>query len=226
MQIVKEKKIYIKCQENSWCTTDLFKFWLNKIFLHYQNCIKKKNCLLIFDRATSHINSDIINYMNLNNIYYVIIPSGFTRFLQPLDLSINKPFKNALKEKYLNYQQTHINDITENKFTLKDEDIIRFIDEIWNKENIIKKDIIKKSFLYCGISQALDGSEDEYFRWPDLSYLDESKSDNEIIINDLEDEKEEKKGEEKEDEKEEKQEEEKEDDKIDNGINQIFDNNF
>lgn len=162
---------------------------------------KEKKYLLIFDKATSHINSEIINYMNLNNIYYVIIPSGFTRFLQPLDLSINKPFKNDLKEKYLNYQQAHINDITKNKFTLQDEDIIRFIDEIWNNENIIKKDVIKNSFWYCGISQSLDGSEDEYFRWPDLSYLEESKSENQIIINDLEDEKEEKSEKEKEDEK-------------------------
>ena len=85
--------MFILCQENSWCTNNLFKFWINKIFLYYQNNITKKPCLLIFDRATIHINTDIINYLNVNNIKYVVIPPGFTRFLQPLDLSINKAFK-------------------------------------------------------------------------------------------------------------------------------------
>ena len=31
------------------------------------------------------------------------IPTGLTRFIQPLDVSINKPFKDALKKEYINY---------------------------------------------------------------------------------------------------------------------------
>jgi len=32
-----------------------------------------------------------------------IIPVGLTRFIQPLDVSINKLFKGALKKEYVNY---------------------------------------------------------------------------------------------------------------------------
>lgn len=156
------------------------------IFLFYQNIIKK-NCLLILDRASSHINQEIIDFLNLNNINYVIIPPGYTRFLQPLDVSINKPLKTAIKEKYLNFLQLHINEITENNFSITDENIINFINEIWNTDDIIRKDIIKNSFLYCGISQVLDGSEDEYFRWPDLVSNNGDKNENFNIINDFED---------------------------------------
>ena len=39
----KDKKIYVKCQDNSWCTAELFKFWIKNIFLPYQNNIVKKN---------------------------------------------------------------------------------------------------------------------------------------------------------------------------------------
>ena len=170
----KRKKLFVKCQENSWCNTEIYKFWLNKIFLFYQNIIKK-NCLLIFDRASSHINQEIIDFLNLNNINYVIIPPGYTLFLQPLDVSINKPLKTAIKEKYLNFLQLHINEITENNFSITDENIINFINEIWNTDDNIRKDIIKNSFLYCGISQVLDGSEDEYFRWSDWFLIMEIK---------------------------------------------------
>lgn len=84
-----------------------FLFWINNIYMHYQNCVVKNNCMLVFDKATTHIKEEIIKFLNDNNINYVIIPPGFTRFLQPLDVSINKPFKMALKNKYLNYKQKH-----------------------------------------------------------------------------------------------------------------------
>ena len=114
--------------------------------------------------AISHINQEIIDLINSNNRNYAIIPPGYTRFLQSFDISYNKPLKTSIKEKYLNFLQLHINETTENNFSIIDENVIYFINEIWNTDdNIIRKDIIKNSFLYCGISYVLDGSEDEYF---------------------------------------------------------------
>ena len=98
--------------------------------------------MFLFNRASCHINQEIIDFLNLKKIHYVIIPFGFTGYLQPMDLSINKLLKTAIKEKYLNFQQLHINKITENNFSIKDKDIINFINEIWNTDNIIKKYII------------------------------------------------------------------------------------
>ena len=185
LEIVKKKKIFVKCQEKAWCNTELFKFWINNVFIIYQKLVVKKNCILILDQATSHINNGIINYLNNNNITYIIIPPGFTRFLQPLDLSINKPFKMALRKQYLNYQQKNLEAICENKFNINSEDIIKMVLDIWTNENDIKKNIIIDSFLYCGISQKLDGSQDELFRWPDLVYSINENNEQDNIINDI-----------------------------------------
>ena len=40
IEIVKNKKIFIKCQENTWCSSEIFLFWLNNIFKY---CILLNN---------------------------------------------------------------------------------------------------------------------------------------------------------------------------------------
>ena len=141
--------------------------------------------MLVFDKATTYINEEIIKFLNDNKILYVIIPAGFTRFLQPLDVSINRPFKMTLKKYYLNFQQNNLDAIMNNKFFVKDEDILNMIHKIWYNEEDIKKTVIINSFLVYDISQNLDGTQDDLFRWPELYYDINNKTDISFIINDL-----------------------------------------
>ena len=62
----------------------------------YRDFINKliKNALLIFDKAGSHFSSNNTFLFNQYNSKYGLIPEGMAGFLQPLDLCINKPFKN------------------------------------------------------------------------------------------------------------------------------------
>lgn len=53
--------------------------------------------------ASSHIHPKVIEYLNDNDIDFVVIPPGFTRYLQPLDIYVNKEFKSNLKNKYINH---------------------------------------------------------------------------------------------------------------------------
>ncbi len=61
----------------------------------------KKKCLLIFDKAPSHIDIEILAKIKINNTYWIFVPGGLTRYLQPLDIGVNKVFKEALKKEYL-----------------------------------------------------------------------------------------------------------------------------
>ena len=55
------------------------------------------------DRATSHYSVSLIKIFINNNSIYILISPGLTRFLQPLDVSINFPFKTYLKQEYINF---------------------------------------------------------------------------------------------------------------------------
>ena len=71
---VKQKIIYIYCQENAWSDYDIFKKLIDEIYLDYQDNIIKNNCLLILDKAPSHCCSGIIEYLNNKNIKRTFIP--------------------------------------------------------------------------------------------------------------------------------------------------------
>lgn len=62
------------------------------------------------DQAPSHKTDEIIQFMYNNNVEYKFIPAGLTSKLQPLDLSVNKVFKNSYKKKYTDFVISHTQD--------------------------------------------------------------------------------------------------------------------
>ena len=42
IECAKNKTIFIKCQDKAWCTSEIFLYWINNIYMHYQNCVVKK----------------------------------------------------------------------------------------------------------------------------------------------------------------------------------------
>jgi len=52
------------------------------------------------DSFEGHLTDIVKNKCAVNNIHKAIIPGGLTSIVQPLDVSINKPFKDRLKEKW------------------------------------------------------------------------------------------------------------------------------
>ena len=59
------------------------------------------NVCLIFDKCRAHTTQEMLKYLEKKDIKTFVIPSGCTSLVQPLDVSINKPFKDRMK-KYFN----------------------------------------------------------------------------------------------------------------------------
>ena len=85
------------------------------------------------------------------------IPGGCTSLIQPLDVSFNKPFMNAvewlatehMKENLEAYVKGEHNAVL---FT-------KWVGQAWDEVSA-KKEMVVSSFKKCGISVAIDGSED------------------------------------------------------------------
>ena len=68
------------------------------INIFYEKLVNKKKCLLVLDKVPSHCCDKNIKFMNENNIKRIFIPGGLKRKFQPLDIGINKPFKESIKK--------------------------------------------------------------------------------------------------------------------------------
>ena len=94
----------------------------------------------------------------------MFIPSGLTRFLQPLDISINKPFKDKLRNSHALRSANNPNNYNKK---INKENIINWINDIWNNNLLIKTETVFNSFKIAGITNSMDGSEVDYFVLPD-----------------------------------------------------------
>ena len=158
MELVKQKNIYIYFQENAWSDYDIFKKWIDEIYLYYQDNIKN-TYLLILDKAPSHCCSANIEYLNNKNIKRIFIPGGLTRKHQPLDVAVNKPFKDHIKKNFAQYEIGNNNIITNHHAKVDRKIIVDWVYDIWY--NKIEPKIIINGFKKTGITVNDDGSEDD-----------------------------------------------------------------
>ena len=89
------------------------------------------------------------------------VPPGCTSLFQPLDVSINKPFKHVIREQFKKHLSENLHLYTKNKLPVSERRVLttKWVVEGWEKISR-NKEIIKRSFVKCGISHNLDGTED------------------------------------------------------------------
>ncbi|CAG8857548.1 7560_t:CDS:1, partial [Gigaspora margarita] len=103
----------------------------------------------------------------------------------PLDVSINKPFKDKLHKCWHRWMSNGSNSLTE-KGNLKRTNLNTVCRWVLNAWEDISEDIIIRSFKKCGISNCLSGSEDHliYELDEDSEEEDSDENDEDSVEND------------------------------------------
>ncbi|CAI7815930.1 unnamed protein product [Closterium sp. NIES-54] len=134
--------VVVGCQANGWMEATGIIQWLDEgvvPFLKPKFGVQSRSAILVLDSYRGHLTKEVKARFAALNIVPAVIPAGCTADVQPLDVSVNKSFK------------------ARNIKKPPPEVVLKWISRAWKA---VPADLIKKSFLTCGISNALDGSED------------------------------------------------------------------
>ena len=78
-------------------TSSIMVSWIDWLASRF-NAQERK--MLIMDSHRSHMTDDVKVACKSHNIDIIMIPGGCTKYLQPLDLTVNRSFKSKLKQQY------------------------------------------------------------------------------------------------------------------------------
>lgn len=136
----KKYKIFAVCRDNALAGKEVFFYLLDNIFFNNKIIPNNQKKILIMNRATIHYDTNLSEKFKIYNSSYVLIPPCLTRFIQPLDVSINTPFK-----KFLHHWDT---DIRINHFNTKKPDCFEIIEAIVSIWYNFKKITIETIFPF------------------------------------------------------------------------------
>ena len=132
------------------------------------------------DKVPSHIKFNIIDELTEKQKNFIFMPEGLTRFLQPLDVGINKPFKDHLKSEYIaDLGRDLFKNEDDKKLLIGFKDgkkvsnlviqrlkIFQQIVNLWCYDKKIKEDSIINLFYKTTITFPLDGLKDNEYEFP------------------------------------------------------------
>ena len=152
----KDSNVIITTQAQGWMDHQLMLTWIKKVLVKYT---KGQHALLIFDSFKGRLKEDTLARLAESNISYVIIPGGCTSKVQPLDVCLNKPFKAYICGAWEEYmvEQAHSTHTASQIPTASHNDIVNWVVDA-NQCLNSQTDMVKKSFLVCGISNSLISS--------------------------------------------------------------------
>ena len=160
------KGIIVHVHPKGWMDEEGCKIWIAKVWRSRPGGLKKEKSLLVWDMFRSHRVDSVIKSVRLSNTDVAVIPGGLTSVLQPLDVSLNKPFKDRLREKWNTWMLEGEKSFTKGGAMRAPAlpTLCTWVKESWDA---VGEDLVIRAFKKCGISNSLDGTED------DILYADE-----------------------------------------------------
>ena len=155
--LVVPNSLRVSFHKKGWMDESGVKAWIRECLPRTGN---HEQSLLVWDSFRAHLTDDVKAALRQRKIDVAVIPGGLTPVLQPLDKCLNKPFKDSIRSKYLAWMISGPFEYTPSgkKKPPTRNLVLRWVHEAWQE---IPAQMVMKSFKTCGISNALDGTEDD-----------------------------------------------------------------
>ena len=168
--------VLVRAHEKGWMNETGVIDWMKNVWNKRPGAVFNKRSLLVWDMFVAHRCEKVKKEAESSRTTLAVIPGGLTSLLQPLDVCLNKPFKDNVRRLWANWISSGLPTETKGG-NLKKPDIVliaQWVKEAWDA---IPAEMIVKSFKKCCISNELDGTEDDAI----LSDCDENNfSDSDI----------------------------------------------
>ena len=153
------KDIVVFVQEKGRVDERVLFGWLREVWFKRPGALLNGKSMLVWDMFRAHL---LKSELKRNRTYQRVIPGGCTSVLQPLDVCLNKPFKVHMRQKWNEWMANGEKQLTKvgNLKRAELATVCQWIVDSWNE---VPSDMVIRSFLKCGISNSIDGTEDELF---------------------------------------------------------------
>jgi DDE superfamily endonuclease len=136
---------FYSVQESAWMESKLVVDWIGKVYAPWAN-LQEGPTILILDEFSGHMTREVRHAAAECGAFLEFIPGGYTHVLQPMDIGLNKPFKNCIRDCYDDW----LFDNDYNK-TPQREDVSTWIKQAWEK---VRYETIIKTWKKAGFEQA------------------------------------------------------------------------
>ncbi|KAH7983192.1 hypothetical protein HPB52_010010 [Rhipicephalus sanguineus] len=146
--------VRVTASKNGWMTSDKLQEWLARVWGPNNDDVRR---LLVLDQAPIHKTQAAKDAIEERDTDVVYVPAGCTSLLQPADVFWNRPFKANLRRSWEMFMRKGERTPKGNLRKPSRQDALNFVSEAWAA---VTAETVVRSFKGCGISNALDGSED------------------------------------------------------------------
>jgi hypothetical protein len=84
-------------------TEELMLEWLKIVWRRRTGTFLNQLSMLVLDAVKGHVTDSMKDQLHKMKTERLVIPGGMTSVLQPMNVSINKSFKDSLRQQYLTW---------------------------------------------------------------------------------------------------------------------------
>lgn len=162
-----DSRVAIKWNESAYANAGLLVEWIEELLVP---ALPPGPRLLALDVVKFHSTENVLHTLRSNSIVPSMIPAGCTGLVQPLDVSVNKLFKNMLRDileslldiheatHHQNLSELHRSDIS----AIAERRILvtQAVGQAWEQFSDTHQELIVTTFRKLGLTPPIDGSYD------------------------------------------------------------------